>query len=181
VVIAGSAGERELLERVAKLCAGAGLEPHVFAGPPDGLGALRALVANAWGYLGNDTGPAHLAAVHGVPGVTVYGGGTWPAYAPWARGSVGVVHPLPCFGCFWDCTFGRAVCVERVPAEPVAEALLAAVRAPIESPRFVEIASYDSDVLSLVRDAASTYRAAQTDRAARLEALVSLGRKLRTD
>ncbi len=178
VLLVGDTGERELLDDVARRCAVAGLEPHVFAGRLADAGALRALVANAWGYLGNDTGPAHLAAVHGVPGVTVYGGGTWPSYAPWAPGSVGVVHPLPCFGCFWDCTFGRAVCVEQIAVEPVVAALSAAVAAPVAAPAVSEVSTFGPEVIGLIRDASATYRAAQADRAARLEALLSQKRKL---
>jgi heptosyltransferase-3 len=181
VVLAGDGGERELLEGIARSCAEAGLEPHVFAGRLADAGILRALAANAWGYLGNDTGPVHLAAVHGVPGVTIYGGGTWPAYAPWAPGSVGLVHPLPCFGCFWDCTFGRAVCVEKVSVEPVVAALVRAVAAPSAPPAICEVASYGPEVFELIRDASTTYRAAQADRAARLEALLSQARKSSLD
>jgi ADP-heptose:LPS heptosyltransferase len=177
VLLAGDAGERPLLERTATLCRGAGLEAHVFAGGLADVAALRALVANAWGFLGNDTGTCHLAAVHGVPGVVVFGGGTWPSYAPWAPGTRGVVHALPCFGCYWDCTFGRAVCVDRVEVEPVIEALIAAIESPAAGPATTHLATYGPDVLGLIGDASATYRAAQADRAARLEALLSTARK----
>jgi ADP-heptose:LPS heptosyltransferase len=178
VLAVGDATEREELEDFAALATAAGLEAHIFAGGNDSAEELRALVASAWGYLGNDTGPAHLAAVHGVPGVTVYGGGTWPMYAPWAPGSVGVLAPLPCFGCFWDCAFGRGYCVEEVPVEPVTAALLAAVSAPMAPAHAVELPGPAAEVRSVMADASRTYRAAQADRAARLEALLSLGRTL---
>jgi ADP-heptose:LPS heptosyltransferase len=177
VLLAGDAAERELLHEVARGCSGAGLEAHVFAGGIADFAILRALVANAWGYLGNDTGSVHLAAVHGVPGVAVYGGGTWPSYAPWAPGSRGVVRPLPCFGCFWDCIFGHAVCVEQVPVNSVVAALLAAVGDPGAEPALHEaITGFEPLVLDLIRDASATYRVAQVDRAARLEALLSQSR-----
>jgi ADP-heptose:LPS heptosyltransferase len=177
VLLAGDATERELLEEVARGCTGAGLEAHVFSGGIADFAILRALVANAWGYLGNDTGSVHLAAVHGVPGVAVYGGGTWPAYAPWAPGSRGVVRPLPCFGCFWDCIFGHAVCVEQVSVDSVVAALLAAVGDPGAEPAVLEAEpGFDPLVLDLIGDASTTYRVAQADRAARLEALLSQSR-----
>jgi hypothetical protein len=91
---------------------------------------------------------------------------------------VGVVHPLPCFGCFWDCTFGRAVCVEQIAVEPVVAALSAAVAAPVAAPAVSEVSTFGPEVLGLIRDASATYRAAQADRAARLEALLSQKRKL---
>jgi ADP-heptose:LPS heptosyltransferase len=178
VLAVGDAAEREELDAFAALATAAGLEVHVFAGGNDSAEELRALVASAWGYLGNDTGPAHLAAVHGVPGVTVYGGGTWPMYAPWAPGSIGVLAPLPCFGCFWDCAFGRGYCVEDVSPEPVVAALLAAVAAPMAPAHAIELPGPAAEVRSVMADASRTYRAAQADRAARLEALLSLGRTL---
>jgi ADP-heptose:LPS heptosyltransferase len=177
VLVAGAESERAGLEAFARRCAEAGLEPHVFAGGLSSFGELTALVANAWGFLGNDTGLAHLAAAFGVPGTTVYGGGTWPAYAPWANGSVGVVHPLPCFGCFWDCAFGHAICIERVPIEPVRAALEAAVASPAAPARTVEIGTLTEDTLTIMGDAAARYREAQADRAARLEALLVMARK----
>lgn len=177
VLVAGDQSERPALEAFAARCAEAGLEPHVFAGGLSSFGELSALIANAWGYLGNDTGLAHLAGAFGVPGTTVYGGGTWPAYAPWANGSVGVVHPLPCFGCYWDCAFGHALCVERIPAEPVRAALEAAVAAAGAPARVVEVATFAAETLAVMGDAAERYREAQADRAARLEALLVMARK----
>jgi len=177
VVIAGSDSERSSLEAFAALCSTAGLEPHVFAGDGATFGELRALLAGAWGYLGNDTGLAHLAAVHGVPGVTVFGGGTWPMYAPWAPGSIGVVHPLPCFGCFWDCAFGHGICVEAISADQVLKALHAAVAAPKAPARTIEIARLAPQTLEVIGDGARRYRESQTDRAARMEALIALERE----
>lgn len=178
VLVAGAASERSDLEAFARRCTEAGLEAHVFAGGLANFAELTALVANAWGFLGCDTGLPHLAAAYGVPGVTVYGGGTWPAYAPWGSGSIGVVHPLPCFGCFWDCAFGHAVCVERVPVEAVRGALEAAVAAPQAAARTLEVATLAQETLAIVGDAAGRYREAQADRAARLEALLVMARKL---
>jgi ADP-heptose:LPS heptosyltransferase len=177
VLAIGDTAESEELEAFAARGTAAGLEMHVFAGGPESIGELRALVASAWGYLGNDTGPAHLAAAHGIPGVTVYGGGTWPMYAPWSLGSAGLVAPLPCFACFWDCAFGRGYCIEAVPPEPVAAALFGVVGEPAGPARVIEVEGTPLETRTLISDASRTYRAAQDDRAARLEALLSLGRK----
>jgi len=178
VLIAGAESERGELTSFARQCAQAGLEPHVFAGELGTFAELQALLANAWGYLGNDTGLAHVAAAYGVPGVTVYGGGTWPMYAPWAPGSIGVVHPLPCFGCFWDCAFGHGICSEQVTVEGARAALEAAVAAPAAPARTIELARLSPETLGVIKDAAGVYREAQADRAARLEALLSLARRL---
>ncbi|MBO0872689.1 MAG: glycosyltransferase family 9 protein [Pseudonocardia sp.] len=69
VVITGSAGERELAERLARLT---GPGPEVLAGRT-GLVGLAALVASARLVVSGDTGVAHLAFAYGTPSVTLYG------------------------------------------------------------------------------------------------------------
>ncbi|MGC5662535.1 glycosyltransferase family 9 protein [Micromonospora sp. WMMD723] len=87
VVVTGSAGERDLADRVA---AGAGL-PHsaVLAGRTD-LGELAALVAAARLVVSGDTGVGHLATAYRVPSVLLFGPvppARWgpPADRPWHR------------------------------------------------------------------------------------------------
>ena len=65
--------------------------------------SCQPLLGEARLYLGNDTGAMHLAAALGVPVTAVFGGGTWPRFVPAAVCGEAVVHPLPCFGCGWDC------------------------------------------------------------------------------
>jgi ADP-heptose:LPS heptosyltransferase len=70
VVVTGSAGERELAERVAE---GAGLPGSaVLAGRTD-LAGLAAAVAAAGRVASGDTGVAHLATAFGVPSVILFG------------------------------------------------------------------------------------------------------------
>ncbi|HWG97994.1 MAG TPA: glycosyltransferase family 9 protein [Pilimelia sp.] len=87
VVVTGSAGERPLAQRVARL---AGLpEAAVLAGRTD-VGGLAALVARARLVVSGDTGVAHLATGYGTPSVTLFAGispALWgpPADRPWHR------------------------------------------------------------------------------------------------
>jgi len=70
VLITGSAAERDLARRVARL---AGLPREaVVAGRTD-LDALARLVAGAARVVSSDTGLAHLAVAVGTPSVTVFG------------------------------------------------------------------------------------------------------------
>ncbi len=78
------------------------------------LPLLAALLADAALYLGNDTGAMHLAAAVGAPVVAIFGGGTWPRFVPAATRGVALVHPLPCFGCGWDCALGGAACLGEI-------------------------------------------------------------------
>ncbi len=65
VVVTGSAGERDLVHRIA-LEAGAGVFLR-------GLGDLAALVAHARVLISGDTGIAHLATAYRTPSVTLFG------------------------------------------------------------------------------------------------------------
>ncbi len=74
-----------------------GLEPIFIAGPGDDLAPFRAyrtivgmplgeiknLIANAALFLGNDSGPAHMAAAFGVPLVVLFGSSNIDVWRPW--------------------------------------------------------------------------------------------------
>ena len=75
----------------------AGLEPVILAGPADdaaGLGEFRVyrnaplsevkrVMAGAQLFVGNDSGPAHVAAAFGVPVVVLFGPSDPATWAPW--------------------------------------------------------------------------------------------------
>jgi heptosyltransferase-3 len=175
VLLLGESSEREELAGIALDLAGA--PAPLFCGDSASLPLAAAVLSRAAGYLGNDTGPAHLAQAYGVPGVAVFGGGgQWPRYAPWAAGSIALVHPLPCFGCNWDCFLGRGLCVESVPVEAVANALSIALKQGRQPPCVVSVPALDSAIFPLLADASARYRSAQTDRARRMEIILELTR-----
>lgn len=151
----------------------------VFAGTAAELRALAGLLAGARVWLGNDSGPMHLAQAYGVPGVAIFGGGGhWQAYAPWRPGTLGVVHHLPCFDCGWDCLFGHAVCLEAVPVEAVVESLRRVMAEGSIAPQWVSTQTFSTEVLSLVGDASRTFREAQRDRSERLTTILELSEAL---
>ena len=172
VAVVGSERERSELEALATDGASAPFE--VVAGAADELPRIAALIAHADGYVGIDTGLAHLAAAYAVPGVTVYGGGTWPSYAPWRPSSAGVVAPIPCFGCQWDCAFDRAFCLERIGANSVVAAFERAVTSRDGEPTVETLKAYSGKERSILAAAAAVHRSAQADRAARLRAIIRL-------
>ena len=173
--IGDSSEEAELRSFASELSAEAG-PVAVFAGAPDDLPVSVALIAGAKAYLGNDTGPLHVASAFGVSGVAVHGGGHWPAYGPWGRRSIAVVHPLPCFGCNWDCAFGHGVCVESIPVEAILPALRNALAGGVMKPRIETLATLPASSLDLIRDASRRYREAQADRGERLHSILELRR-----
>src|SRR5258708_2057534 len=176
VLLIGESGERELLERLAEPLRLSGPGIGMFCGGPDDIPVVAALVSLAKAYLGNDTGPMHLAAAYEIPGVAIYGGGHWPSYGPWARGSVALLHPLPCFQCNWDCAFGHGLCVEYVPVDAVKKALKEVLAQPSDAPRVEKISTVDSRLENVIEAASASYRAVQKDRAERQDVIFGLQR-----
>lgn len=173
VTLVGSSAERADLEALASgIDASAPWE--IVCGSAAELPRIATLIAAATGYLAIDTGLAHLAAAYGIPGVTVYGGGTWPSYAPWGRASAGVVAPLPCFGCLWDCAFERAFCLERISVDAVVDAFERVALAGRAEPHIAELAPYSAGERAILGAAAAVHRATQADRAARLTVIVRM-------
>jgi len=75
----------------------AGLEPVFLAGPADDssqfagfriyqdapLAQVKSIMAGAQLFIGNDSGPAHIAAAFGVPVVVLFGSSDPVNWAPW--------------------------------------------------------------------------------------------------
>ncbi len=74
-----------------------GIEPVFVAGPGDNTAAferfrvfrgaplseVKSLISGAQIFIGNDSGPAHIAAAFGVPVVAIFGASNPAAWAPW--------------------------------------------------------------------------------------------------
>ncbi len=172
ILLLGSTVEREYLNRIS--CVLERGPVPVFA-DSGAIQLFASLLSRAAAYLGNDTGPMHLAQAYGIPGVAIFGGGgQWPRYSAWAHGFVGAVHPLPCFGCSWDCFLGHGLCVESIPVEPVVDALFRVLEGKREPPATLTLTTLDSTALGLIADASAEYRAAQADRARRMGTILQL-------
>ena len=91
------------------------------------LRQLVALLERAALVVGNDTGPAHIAAALGRPLVTMFGP-TNPEYTgPWGKLDTVVHHPIECSPCFSRRCSHRS-CLEHLQAD----AVLAMVRRELE-------------------------------------------------
>ncbi len=170
----GDAGDASALEDLAVAARSRGMRTASFINRSASIVPVAAVVRRCRGFFGLDSGLQHLAAALGLPGVTVYGGGTWSRYRPWASGTIGVVHPLPCFGCGWDCAFGRGICVDSIDTATVVAALAQVLADPPQEPAIVECANRPTTELELIGSAAACYREAAEDRALRLDAIVEL-------
>jgi ADP-heptose:LPS heptosyltransferase len=80
---------------------------------PKSVGELAACLEKAWAFLGNDSGPGHLAAFSGVPTFTLFGPQLSEWFAPlhpaaeWLDGSPCLYKP-----CFDQCRFASPKCLE---------------------------------------------------------------------
>ncbi len=104
---------RERFIEVAGRLQSAGLEPMILGGPGDDasafaqfqvfrnapLGDVKNLMSGASLFIGNDSGPAHIAAAFGVPVVALFGPSNPVTWAPWraearvltSRGDIGQI------------------------------------------------------------------------------------------
>ena len=182
VMLLGHRSEAAIVEETADLVAKLGRpRPAVWLSEDGEIPLMAALLTTARFYLGNDTGPMHLAASVDVPLVGIFGGGFWPRFKPVGRQVVSVVQPLPCFGCQWDCHFGDAPCVKTLAVADVQGAitrLLGANSAPLEL--VVETHNLSAETHRLIAAATPLYKKLQGDRLDRqykIEELTHLDRE----
>ena len=102
------------------------LAPSVIrlAGKTD-LVQLVAILKHAVLYLGNDTGPLHLAAAVGTPTLCILGGGHFGRFYPYGDPKVhrAVFHELDCFHCNWVCPYSIAHCIHEITVKEVWQAV----------------------------------------------------------
>ena len=178
VVLVGEKSERQELEAFSKLLPSKPDQICIFTGTASELPELAGLIAHAESYLSNDTGPAHLAQAYGVPGVIVFGGGTWPYYAPWGEGTIGVVRPLGCFGCGWHCVFSKAYCLDVLPVSAVQVGFTTARHNPRAAAGVMQVEPPEQHTTEMLRQAMTSYLAVQTDRLSRFQASLELERQV---
>jgi ADP-heptose:LPS heptosyltransferase/GT2 family glycosyltransferase len=153
--------------------------PALWIGNVGSLPQLAALLAQSALFFGNDTGAMHLAAALDVPVVAIFGGGTWPRFVPAARRGAAVVHPLPCFGCGWDCAFGDAPCLGEITVNDAMAALHHTLGSDAVF-RLHAVEHLSSETRIVMGKAAARYRETRAGHLARqhkLEELTALSRE----
>lgn len=120
VVVVGGPDDATLAERLTARLGGRSVS---LAGKLR-LAELAALIARAPLFVGNNSGPAHLAAAVGTPPVVLYAL-TNPQHTPWGVPSRVLSHDVPCRNCYSSiCPAGHHLCLLGVePDEVVAAAL----------------------------------------------------------
>ncbi|MBI3666233.1 MAG: glycosyltransferase family 9 protein [Acidobacteria bacterium] len=119
-----------------------GLEPVIVASPGQGellapirefeafddlaIGEMMALLKGAQLFVGNDSGPAHVAAAFGVPCVVIFGSSNSQVWYPWKTRYQVVETEWPCKPCPGDrCyAFDQPRCILSVEFEAVERAVI---------------------------------------------------------
>lgn len=101
------------------------------------LAQAAGIIANGRLLIGNDSSLVHFAATLGTPSVVALGGAhpgrflPYPPDAPWPARPEAANHPMPCYGCDWNCPFVRndqpSPCIEKIAVEDMWEAALRAI------------------------------------------------------
>ena len=100
------------------------------------LRQMIALISQARLFVGNDSGPAHLAAATGRPAVVIFGSSDSTAWRPWQTAHRIVQNDFPCNPCPGDrCyVFDEPRCILSVAVEQVQEACAALLDATAVAP-----------------------------------------------
>jgi len=74
-------------------------------------------------FLGNDSGPMHVAVASGVTAVGLFGPGEYERFRPWGTNHEVIRLGLTCNPCSEDCKFGEALCIKGVTVDQVQRVL----------------------------------------------------------
>ena len=122
-LLVGHEREDALIRSLAGMLAASGIEARTWLGQDGSIPMLGGLLQKAALFIGNDSGPMHIAAALKVPVVGVFGGGYGVRFAPANTQTMAVFAEIPCFGCCWQCIFGDAPCMRLVDVESVKRAI----------------------------------------------------------
>ena len=128
--IVGGPEDRELCETIASA-----LPAAINLAGKTTLRELAALLKRCQIYIGNDSGPMHIAAAAPVPVVAVFGSSCAHRFAPWGEHIV-IQHDFPCRVCHQPdhldrcktCVYARPECLWQISVEEVMQAVEQSLR-----------------------------------------------------
>ena len=172
-LVAGHQSEAACIEAVVHLAGKGKANPSFWLGKDGEIPVLAALLAEAKMYVGNDTGPMHIAAAVKTPVVAIFGGGTWPRFRPRGDRSTAIAGKMPCFGCGWDCIFADAPCLSLVAVRDVQKGI-ASLYNDLGSKRkenkvLAASTRLDKTTQRYIEKAVKTHTQIEADRTARLQ------------
>jgi len=116
VVLTGAPSDRERIDQVRLHMRS---EPAIVCGQLDLL-QMAALLERACLYVGNDTGPMHMAAAMGTPVVAIFSARDFPRqWYPHGSRHIVLRRDVPCSPCFKDVCDRGLVCLDLIQVEDV--------------------------------------------------------------
>ena len=172
-LVAAHQSEADCVEAVVDLARKSKADPRVWLGKDGEIPVLAALAGAAKMYVGNDTGPMHIAAAVKTPVVAIFGGGTWPRFQPRGDRSVAIAGEMPCFGCDWNCIFADAPCMSLVAVKDVQKAISSLYDSLSSRTRGNKVIAastrLDEATQRYIEKAVKTHQQIEADRAVRLQ------------
>jgi ADP-heptose:LPS heptosyltransferase len=85
------------------------------------LAQLAALLESSDLYIGNDTGPLHMAVAVGIPTLGIMGGGHFGRFYPYGDLNKHRVafKKMDCYGCNWNCIYDTTRCIQEISVDDV--------------------------------------------------------------
>ncbi len=126
VLLSGGPGEEAKLQSVAERC-----RDDVLVCSGVSVGDLLWVLRGAKLFVGNDSGPTHLAAALGVPTVVLFGSSDAEVWAPWKVLVQRVQNSFDCNPCpgYRCLVYGEPKCILSITASQVKVSVDAALRA----------------------------------------------------
>ena len=172
-LVAGHQAEANCIETVVKLARKQKSDPKIWLGKDGQIPTFAALAAAAKLYVGNDTGPMHIAAAVKTPVVAMFGGGHGPRFRPRGKRSLTVSGEMPCFGCGWDCLFADGPCMSLIAVQDVKVAVERVYdksqSKQAEDRVMAASTKLNPETKRYIEKAVETHREIEADRVARLE------------
>ncbi len=127
VVLLGGSSDRPVSDRVRSILGSEG-EPILDLTGATTLGQLGAVISSCDLFVGNDSGPTHLAAAVGTPVVAIFGPSTPQMYGPLGPHTHVIYRPVECSPCFVNGSFARHCrhyrCQHAISVDDVWEAVV---------------------------------------------------------
>ena len=117
-------GDETDINDAAQVIADAGLQQAVNLAGKLPLNVAAAFMRHLHGFVGNDSGPLHLAAAAGIPVVGIYGPVDPGRYGPWKARGRSVTQALDCRPCSLRCSFTTNHCLQDLEPTLVRQAIL---------------------------------------------------------
>jgi ADP-heptose:LPS heptosyltransferase/glycosyltransferase involved in cell wall biosynthesis len=119
LIIAGK-GERDLADQVER---GLPSRRTINLAGKTTLREMAAVLKRCHLFIGNDSGPMHIAAASGVPSVGLFGTGEYERFRPWGKDHETIRAGLTCNPCSENCHFDVARCIHGITMSRVQSVL----------------------------------------------------------